>query len=176
MKLQNVFKEHFIQRFHSIKPLKPQQKQLVRLGCASLAVVLAVGAVPFLRGFAAEGEILSGSDISSQDIENPAQDIENPSQDIENPSQDIEKPSQNGEEVSDSDNTVIRGETEPNEKQGNSGTCGTNATWSLSDDGTLTISGTGESGAPTAAAAALMLLASYCIVFTVRRRLDAVVE
>ena len=34
----------------------------------------------------------------------------------------------------------------------------------------------GESGAPTAAAAALMLLASYCIVFTVRRRLDAVVE
>lgn len=155
MKLQNVFKEHFIQRFHSIKPLKPQQKQLVRLGCASLAVVLAVGAVPFLRGFAAEGEILSGSDISSQDIENPAQD---------------------GEEVSDSDNTVIRGETEPNEKQGNSGTCGTNATWSLSDDGTLTISGTGESGAPTAAAAALMLLASYCIVFTVRRRLDAVVE
>ena len=162
MKLQNVFKEHFIQRFHSIKPLKPQQKQLVWLGCASLAVVLAVGAVPFLRGFAAEGEILSGSDISSQDIENPAQDIENPSQD--------------GEEVSDSDNTVIRGETEPNEKQGNSGTCGTNATWSLSDDGTLTISGTGESGAPTAAAAALMLLASYCIVFTVRRRLDAVVE
>ena len=155
MKLQNVFKEHFIQRFHSIKPLKPQQKQLVRLGCASLAVVLAVGAVPFLRGFAAEGEILSGSDISSQDIENP---------------------SQNGEEVSDSDNTVIRGETEPIEKQGNSGTCGTNATWSLSDDGTLTISGTGESGAPTAAAAALMLLASYCIVFTVRRRLDAVVE
>lgn len=155
MKLQNVFKEHFIQRFHSIKPLKPQQKQLVRLGCASLAVVLAVGAVPFLRGFAAEGEILSGSDISSQDIENPAQD---------------------GEEVSDSDNTVIRGETEPIEKQGNSGTCGTNATWSLSDDGTLTISRTGESGAPTAAAAALMLLASYCIVFTVRRRLDAVVE
>ena len=132
MKLQNVFKEHFIQRFHSIKPLKPQQKQLVRLGCASLAVVLAVGAVPFLRGFAAEGEILSGSDISSQDIENPAQD---------------------GGEVSDSDNTVIRGETEPNEKQGNSGTCGTNATWSLSDDGTLTISGTGESGAPTAKAA-----------------------
>lgn len=44
--------------------LKPKQKRLVRLGCAALAVMLAVGSVPFLRGFAAEEEAsVSGSDI-----------------------------------------------------------------------------------------------------------------
>lgn len=46
--------------------LKPKQKRLVRLGCAALAVMLAVGSVPFLRGFAAEEEAsVSGSDIVS---------------------------------------------------------------------------------------------------------------
>ena len=46
--------------------LKPKQKRLVRLGCAALAVMLTVGSVPFLRGFAAEEEAsVSGSDIVS---------------------------------------------------------------------------------------------------------------
>ena len=36
------------------KKIKSGQKQLFRLGCAALALMLTVGAVPFLRGFAAE--------------------------------------------------------------------------------------------------------------------------
>ena len=46
--------------------LNPKQKLLLHLGCAALAVMLAVGSVPFLRGFAAEEEAsVSGSDIVS---------------------------------------------------------------------------------------------------------------
>ena len=45
----------------------PKRKRLVRLGCAALALALAVGSVPFLRGWAAEEEAaVSGSDIVSQ--------------------------------------------------------------------------------------------------------------
>ena len=45
----------------------PQRKRFVRLGCAALALALAVGSVPFLRGWAAEEEAaVSGSDIVSQ--------------------------------------------------------------------------------------------------------------
>ena len=45
----------------------PQRKRFVRLGCAALALALAVGSVPFLRGWAAEEEAaVSGSDIVTQ--------------------------------------------------------------------------------------------------------------
>lgn len=44
----------------------PKRKRLVRLGCAALALALAVGSVPFLRGWAAEETAVSGSDIVSQ--------------------------------------------------------------------------------------------------------------
>ena len=58
--------------FKQIIPLhymecNPKRKRFVRLGCAALAVALAVGSVPFLRGWAAEEEAaVSGSDIVSQ--------------------------------------------------------------------------------------------------------------
>ena len=45
---------------------KPEQKRLIRLGCAVLALTMAVGTVPFLRGFAAEEEAaVSASDMIS---------------------------------------------------------------------------------------------------------------
>ncbi len=60
--------------------MKPKQKQLLRLSCAALAVMLAVGTVPFLRSFAAEDgaeeAAVSGSDlVSGSDAETPADGI-----------------------------------------------------------------------------------------------------
>ena len=60
--------------------MKPKQKRLLRLSCAALAVMLAVGTVPFLRSFAAEDgaeeAAVSGSDlVSGSDAETPADDI-----------------------------------------------------------------------------------------------------
>ena len=58
--------------FKQIIPLhymecNPKRKRFVRLGCAALAVALAVGSVSFLRGWAAEDDAaVSGSDIVSQ--------------------------------------------------------------------------------------------------------------
>ena len=43
----------------------PKRKQLLRLGCAALALALAVGKVPFLRGLASEEEAVSSSDVVS---------------------------------------------------------------------------------------------------------------
>ena len=60
--------------------MKPKQKRLLRLSCAALAVMLAVGTVPFLRSFAAEDgaeeAAVSGSDlVSGSDAETPADGI-----------------------------------------------------------------------------------------------------
>lgn len=58
--------------FKQIIPLhymecNPKRKRLVRLGCAALALTLAVGSVSFLRGWAAEDDAaVSGSDIVTQ--------------------------------------------------------------------------------------------------------------
>ena len=58
--------------FKQIIPLhymecNPKRKRFVRLGCAALAVALAVGSVSFLRGWAAEDDAaVSGSDIVTQ--------------------------------------------------------------------------------------------------------------
>ena len=58
--------------FKQIIPLhymecNPKRKRLVRLGCAALALTLAMGSVSFLRGWAAEDDAaVSGSDIVTQ--------------------------------------------------------------------------------------------------------------
>ena len=49
------------QKLNPLRHFKPKQKQLVRLGCAALALTLAVGKVPFLRGLASEEEAVSSS-------------------------------------------------------------------------------------------------------------------
>ena len=52
--------------FHYME-CNPKRKRLVRLGCAALALTLAVGSVPFLRCWAAEDDAaVSGSDIVTQ--------------------------------------------------------------------------------------------------------------
>lgn len=54
------------------KKIKSGQKQLFRLGCAALALMLTVGAVPFLRGFAAESVAVTPSDMAAaNDVEMP---------------------------------------------------------------------------------------------------------
>ena len=54
------------QKLNPLRHFKPKQKRLFRLGCAALAVVLAVGTVPFLRGWAAnEQAVVSDSDSVS---------------------------------------------------------------------------------------------------------------
>ena len=61
------------QKFNSLQRLKPKQKRLVRLGCAALALTLAVGAVPFIRSLAAgktavsDTDFVSGSDAATAD-------------------------------------------------------------------------------------------------------------
>lgn len=113
------------------KKRKPEQKRLIRFGCAALALTLAVGTVPFLRGFAAEKEAaVSASDMIADSGDSTTGQISN----------DI---------VSGTDAAVIiDGEAvEPNPTYGYnaSGFCGEgeNVTWSLVEDGTLTISGSG---------------------------------
>ena len=54
------------QKLNPLRHFKPKQKQLFRLGCAALALALAVGTVPFLRGWAAnEQAVVSDSDSVS---------------------------------------------------------------------------------------------------------------
>ena len=71
MILQNPFGK-WIAPLHSRK-IKPRQKQLVRIGCAALALTMTVGAVPFLMSHASEGEAVTSSDIASKnDVVSPA--------------------------------------------------------------------------------------------------------
>ena len=54
------------QKLNPLRHFKPKQKRLFRLGCAALALALAVGTVPFLRGWAAnEQAVVSDSDSVS---------------------------------------------------------------------------------------------------------------
>ena len=105
----------------SLQELKSKPKQLLRLGCAALAVVLAAGSVPFLRGFAAEEgaeeAVVSGSDIVSAS-DNTAEES------VETFTETVEPKVLN-------DNIV------------DIGTCGDGVNWTLDTDGVLTISGSG---------------------------------
>ena len=67
---------HLLNRF-SVPPCykkrKPKHKQLLRLGCAALALTLTVGTVPFLLSHAAEGDAVTPSDIADKsDVETSA--------------------------------------------------------------------------------------------------------
>ena len=94
------------------KKFNPKQRNLVKLGCAALALALVVGKVPFLRGLAAKEDSVSGSDI-----------------------------------VSGSDSLVVGGDAvemkQYDEAGVQEGSCGDNATYTLDENGTLTISGRG---------------------------------
>ena len=98
---------------------KLMSKNLLRFGCAALAVMLAVGSVSFLRGFAAEDgaeeAAVSGSDIVSASDFVSGSDIF---------TETVEPKVLNADPVA-------------------SGTCGTNVNWTLDSDGVLTISGSG---------------------------------
>ena len=54
------------QKLNPLRHFKAKQKQLVRLGCAALALTLVLGEIPFLRGWAAnEQAVVSDSDSVS---------------------------------------------------------------------------------------------------------------
>ena len=93
---------------------KHSARNLLRLSCAALAVMLAAAVVPYLRGFAAEDA--EETEVSGGDI------------------------------VSGSDSGVAEQFAEPKQTLSSvvySGACGDNATWTLDDEGTLTIDGSG---------------------------------
>ena len=93
---------------------KHSARNLLRLSCAALAVMLAAAVVPYLRGFAAEDT--EETEVSGGDI------------------------------VSGSDSGVAEQFAEPKQTLSSvvySGACGDNATWTLDDEGTLTIDGSG---------------------------------
>ena len=91
----------------------PKLKRLFRLGCAALALALAVGTVPFLRGLASEEEAVSSSDVvSSSDAA------------VMTVEETVEMKPYMGILIA-------------------SGSCGDNVTYTLDTDGVLTISGTG---------------------------------
>ena len=93
---------------------KHSARNLLRLSCAALAVMLAAAVVPYLRGFAAEDA--EETEVSGGDI------------------------------VSGSDRGVAEQFAEPKQTLSSvvySGACGDNATWTLDDEGTLTIDGSG---------------------------------
>ena len=93
---------------------KHSARNLLRLSCAALAVMLAAAVVPYLRGFAAEGA--EETEVSDGDI------------------------------VNGSDSGVAEQFAEPKQTLSTvvySGACGDNATWTLDDEGTLTIDGSG---------------------------------
>ena len=113
------------------KKRKPEHKQFIRIGCAALALTLAIGTVPFMRSFAAEEEAaVSGSDMIADSEDSTTGQIDS-------------------NIVSGTDAAVIiAGETvEPNPTYGYSasGYCGEgeSVSWSLDPDGNLTIRGTG---------------------------------
>ena len=55
------------------RKLKPKQKQLLKIGCVALAMSLTLGAVPFLKGHAAEGDnTVTKSDIV-ESVTDPAE-------------------------------------------------------------------------------------------------------
>ena len=95
-------------------------RRLVRTGCAALALVLSVGAVPFLRGFAAE----ENEKVSSTDMAFP-----------------------DGKSVLAADNSFSdNGSDSPKTYAANiveSGSCGDGLMYVIDSEGTLTISGTG---------------------------------
>ena len=93
---------------------KHSARNLLRLSYAALAVMLAAAVVPYLRGFAAEDT--EETEVSGGDI------------------------------VSGSDSGVAEQFAEPKQTLSSvvySGACGDNATWTLDDEGTLTIDGSG---------------------------------
>ena len=91
----------------------PKLKRLFRLGCAALALALAVGTVPFLRGLASEEEAVSSSDVvSSSDAA------------VMTVEETVEMKPYMGILI-------------------DSGSCGDNVTYTLDTDGVLTISGSG---------------------------------
>ena len=95
------------------KKFNPKQRNLVKLGCAALALTLAVGTVPFLRGLASEEEAVSSSDVvSSSDAA------------VMTVEETVEMKPYMGILIA-------------------SGSCGDNVTYTLDTDGVLTISGSG---------------------------------
>ena len=118
--------------------LNPKQKLLLHLGCAALAVMLAVGSVSFLRGIAAENSVekanVSGSDVVKSD--NPAP----------------EETSVSGSDIVSGSDRSVRAAQASAETVGpkpmnanivDSGACGEGINWTLDADGVLTISGSG---------------------------------
>lgn len=65
MNISNLFSGYFVSLRYNA--LKPKQKQLLRLGCAAVALTLTVGAIPFLMSRAAEGDDVSKSDVTGAD-------------------------------------------------------------------------------------------------------------
>ena len=53
------------QKLNPLRHFKPKQKQLFRLGCAALALALAVGTVPFLRGWAANEQAVVSEPVQN---------------------------------------------------------------------------------------------------------------
>ena len=95
------------------KKFNPKQRNLVKLGCAALALALAVGKVPFLRGLASEEEAVSSSDVvSSSDAA------------VMTVEETVEMKPYMGILI-------------------DSGSCGDSVTYTLDTDGVLTISGSG---------------------------------
>ena len=95
------------------KKFNPKQRNLVKLGCAALALALAVGKVPFLRGLASEEEAVSSSDVvSSSDAA------------VMTVEETVEMKPYMGILI-------------------DSGSCGDSVTYKLDTDGVLTISGSG---------------------------------
>ena len=96
-----------------------KKKQLVRIGCAALALAMTVGAVPFLMSHAAEGEAVTPSDIAAKnDVVSPA----------------------------DASARSITGTAEPNQYMTGiveSGYCGVGVTYTIDSDKILVISGSG---------------------------------
>ena len=96
-----------------------KKKQLVRIGCAALALAMTVGAVPFLMSHAAEGEAVTPSDIAAKnDVVSPA----------------------------DASARSITGTAEPNQYMTGiveSGSCGDGVTYTIDSDEILVISGSG---------------------------------
>ena len=96
-----------------------KKKQLVRIGCAALALTLTVGTVPFLMSHAAEGEAVTPSDIAAKnDVVSPA----------------------------DASVRSITETVEPKRYMDNaveSGFCGDGVTYTIDSEGTMVISGSG---------------------------------
>ena len=96
-----------------------KKKQLVRIGCAALALAMTVGAVPFLMSHAAEGEAVTPIDIAAKnDVVSPA----------------------------DASARSITGTAEPNQYMTGiveSGSCGDGVTYTIDSEGTMVISGSG---------------------------------